>query len=167
MAYLKAHIHVTRDDVVQGCTGSRTSIQNYMSQLRKEGVLIYCGRKDRKSIYTIHDDQSITRLTAQKRDGFEAAIWRSIRIMGSFTPNDLHAVLVGTDYEFEVSEIQNYCSLLVRSKYLTVLRKANKTLSARYKLTNDTGPLPPVEKRARVVIDQNKERVVYAGGVPV
>lgn len=164
MAWLKKHTRVSRDDIVQACTGSKSSALNYMSKLQGEGVLTICGKDGRKNIYTIHDDSDLFRMTAEKRTGLEAALWRSMRIMRVFSPPDLQTTLIGSGVAYEAPQIQAYCSLLVRARYLAVLRKAGKIHAAQYRLVNDTGPLPPIEKRMRVVVDENEDRIVYAGG---
>ena len=63
-------------------------------------------------------------------------------------------------------EAQDYCRFLASAGYLKVIRKATPTLTPRYKLIKNTGPLPPRERRVRAVYDDNLEQFTYvAGGI--
>jgi len=95
----------------------------------------------------------------------EGRIWCAIRSARKFTPLDLRFSLSQGAEAISLEDIQRYCSMLARAGYLSVLRKARPDkYIARYQLTNNSGPMPPVEKRVTVVIDTNKERIVYAPG---
>ena len=58
-----------------------------------------------------------------------------------------------------------YCQLLLKAEYLRVQQKAVPgRREASYRLIRNTGPLPPMERRVRAVIDQNEGKVTYLSG---
>lgn len=58
-----------------------------------------------------------------------------------------------------------YCRMLANAGYLKVIQKANgRGKLARYKLINNSGPLPPRERRVRGVWDDNDGRFIYVAG---
>lgn len=95
----------------------------------------------------------------------EQNIWTAMRQLKSFSPRDLaaHATTEETEVTLEVA--QDYCRALLGAGYLAVARKAvpGKTLAI-YRLTMNTGPLAPREKRVRAVFDANTEETILIGG---
>jgi hypothetical protein len=97
----------------------------------------------------------------------EQNMWTAMRQMKSFSPMGLLANGATTeDVEVTLEMAQGYCRALMSAGYLAVARKAvpGKT-EAIYRLTRNTGPRPPREKRVRAVIDDNDNAVVVIGGV--
>lgn len=96
----------------------------------------------------------------------EQNLWTAMRqLKGGFTPRDLavHAATPETEVTLEMA--QDYCRALLGAGYLAVTRKAvpGKT-PAIYRLTLNTGPLAPRERRVRAVVDANTETVKVIGG---
>lgn len=97
----------------------------------------------------------------------ELNMWTAMRQLKSFTPRGLLASGATTEEtEVTLEMAQAYCRSLLAAGYLAVARKAvpGKT-EAIYRLTRNTGPRPPREKRVRAMIDDNTEAVVVIGGV--
>lgn len=97
----------------------------------------------------------------------EQNMWTAMRQMKSFTPLGLLANGATTEeVEVTLEMAQGYCRSLMAAGYLTVARKAvpGRT-EAIYRLTRNTGPRPPREKRVRAIIDDNTEAVVVIGGL--
>lgn len=97
----------------------------------------------------------------------EQNMWTAMRQMKSFTPTGLLANGATTEeVEVTLEMAQGYCRALMSAGYLAVTRKAVPGRNeAIYRLTRNTGPRPPREKRVRAVIDDNDNAVVVIGGV--
>ena len=95
----------------------------------------------------------------------EHNMWTAMRQLKSFSPRELaaHASTEDTPVTLEVA--QDYCRALLGAGYLVATRKAvpGKQLAI-YRLTRNTGPRPPREKRVRAVVDDNTETVIVIGG---
>jgi hypothetical protein len=95
----------------------------------------------------------------------EQNIWTAMRQLKAFSPRELaaHASTEDTSVTLEVA--QDYCRTLLGADYLVVVRKAvpGKQLAI-YRLTRNTGPRAPREKRVRAVVDDNTEQTILIGG---
>ena len=94
-----------------------------------------------------------------------ANMWTAMRGLRSFSPRDIaaHAGTLKTTVTLEMA--QSYCQMLVRASYLRVLDKAIPgRRDAVYRLIQNSGPRPPVERRVRVVIDENLQKIVHIAG---
>ncbi len=93
-------------------------------------------------------------------------MWRSMRMLGQFTPRDI--ALHSTTDTVKVTEVtaKTYCSILLKAKYLRVLQKAVPgKRQAAYKFVRITGPLPPQVQRVKQVFDPNIRQVTYYPGM--
>jgi hypothetical protein len=163
--FLKKHPKFTNADVADACAASEWKRTNYLRSLRRKGILKPCGREGSTQYFTIFESQDVQIFAAKKRGVKEGAMWQAIRVLKVFTPDDLRVALPSEPIPVTPTEIQNYCSLLTRAKYLTVMQRARPgTRPARYRLINDTGPLPPIKRQLMVVVDGNEDRVIYAQG---
>lgn len=95
----------------------------------------------------------------------EQNMWTAMRQLKSFSPRDLAAQATTEETEVTLETAQEYCRALLGAGYLTVARKAvpGKT-PAIYRLTKNTGPRAPKEKRVRAVVDANTEQTIIIGG---
>ncbi len=92
-------------------------------------------------------------------------MWTAMRQMKSFSPRELAAHATTEETEVTLEGAQDYCRALLGAGYLTVARKAVPgKVPAIYRLTRDTGPRPPREKRVRALIDDNTEQTIVIGG---
>ena len=95
----------------------------------------------------------------------EGNMWTAMRMLKSFTPTDLSAHASTDTVQAPLDIAQTYCRTLLAGGYLKVMRKAAPGLrEAIYRLTKDTGPRPPREKRVRAVVDDNTGQLVVIGG---
>jgi hypothetical protein len=94
----------------------------------------------------------------------EQNIWTAMRQLKSFSPRELAAHASTEDTPITLEVAQDYCRALLGAGYLVVTRKAipGKQLAI-YRLTKNTGPRPPREKRVRAVVDDNTETVTLIG----
>lgn len=95
----------------------------------------------------------------------EQNMWTAMRQLKSFSPRDLAAQAATEETEVTLEAAQDYCRALLGAGYLAVARKAvpGKT-PAIYRLTKNTGPRAPREKRVRAVVDANTEQTIVIGG---
>ena len=94
-----------------------------------------------------------------------ANMWTAMRGLRSFSPRDIaaHSSTQKTTVTLEMA--QSYCQMLVRASYLRVMDKAIPgRRDAVYRLIQNSGPRPPVERRVRVVFDENLQKIVYIAG---
>lgn len=99
----------------------------------------------------------------EPKDTDRDRMWRVMRkLRGSFDVSDV--VMYANCPELEVTEraAQEFCGMLCRAGYLTVLRKAvhGKTRAV-YRLVKDTGPRAPRERRIRVIWDDNLGEIAH------
>lgn len=89
-------------------------------------------------------------------------LWRSMRMMGQFTPRDLAAHSTTDTVSVEEDTAKSYCAMLLKAGYLRVLQKAVPgKRQATYKFVRNTGPQPPKIQRVKQVYDPNLGRVTY------
>ena len=94
----------------------------------------------------------------------ETNMWTAMRQLKSFSPRELAAHATTGETEVTLEAAQDYCRALLGASYLVVARKAvpGKQLAI-YRLTKNTGPRPPREKRVRAVVDDNTATVTVIG----
>lgn len=166
--YLKAHPRITYAEVAANSSLSKAKRSNYLSKLRRLGLLKPCGREGTTQFFSMFSSRDVLERSTQKLATPEAEIWQVMRILGTFSPPDLSAALMASTIQISDRFIQEYCSVLMRANYLRVLAEARLgTSPARYRLVKNTGPLPPERRRIHVLIDPNKDEIVYSKGVRV
>lgn len=95
----------------------------------------------------------------------EQNMWTAMRQLKSFSPRDLAANASTEETEVTLEAAQDYCRALLGARYLAVARKAVPGKApAIYRLTRNTGPRAPREKRVRAVVDDNTEQTIVIGG---
>lgn len=89
-------------------------------------------------------------------------MWRSMRKIKVFMPSDIAMYANTPKCPTSKEDASKYCQFLLAGGYLEVLHKAEPgKREAMYKLVNNTGVLAPVEKRVRIVFDQNKGEIMH------
>ena len=94
-----------------------------------------------------------------------ANMWTAMRGLRSFSPRDIAAHASTDKVTVSIDVAQSYCQMLVRASYLRVMDKAIPgRRDAVYRLIQNTGPRPPVERRIRAVLDENLQKIVHIAG---
>lgn len=94
-----------------------------------------------------------------------ANMWRSMRMLGQFTPRDIVAHSNTDTVTVSDATAQSYCSMLLKARYLRVVQKAVPgKRQATYRFVRNTGPLPPQIQRVKQVFDPNIREVTYYPG---
>jgi hypothetical protein len=131
---------------------------------RKAGLL--------EEVRWVHKERALWRVREAAKQAIvpmarssEDNMWTAMRQWKSFTPRELAAHAATPETAVTLDQAQGYCRALMAAGYLAVSRKAvpGKT-EAIYRLTKNTGPRPPREKRVRAVIDDNTEETIVIGG---
>jgi DNA-binding MarR family transcriptional regulator len=107
-----------------------------------------------------------------KRDGTPVTqgggvmnMWRSMRMLGQFSPRDLALHSTTDTVTVTDTTARSYCSMLLKAQYLRVLQKAVPgKRQATYKFIRNTGPKPPQIQRVKQVFDPNIGEVTYYPG---
>jgi len=146
---------------------SRYTTRTFIRKLRESRHIRVAHTKGPQIFFTAKSVINKIGNQAQQRSTPEGAIWSAIRILGSYSASDVVCSLSGTNLSITLPQVRTYMQRLLQADYLHVVRRAtpDSGREAIYRLINDTGPLPPVIKRKRVVIDQNEDRVVFVEGV--
>jgi hypothetical protein len=170
---LKDRAEITTDDVVDVTGFGRARCREILR--RWEGrVMIKCiTRGSALRVYVPCDGVDLLAAPKQAMAGEHvrdpvANMWRAMRVLDTFTPRDVAAIADIEEAPVSEKDAAGYCQLLLRGEYLRVIEKAQAGVRpATYKLTRNTGPLPPREKRIRALWDDNLGGTTYAAGVGV
>lgn len=96
-----------------------------------------------------------------RRDGRER-MWRTMKMLRTFTPRDLSVAASLPDAPVALEEAKHYARTLSAAGYLTVVRPGTPHGGlATYRFARNTGPKPPVVAHQRVVVDPNLREVVW------
>lgn len=148
------------------------SIREYVKRLHAGGYVKLDSNLPSGHRYVLIKDTGRTAPRLQKdgstviQGGGTASMWRTMRMMAQFSPNDL-VTHSPTKTPVKINSAKDYTGMLFRAGYLRVLQKAKPLLSrpAVYKLIRNTGPQPPQIQRVKQVFDPNLGKVVYTPGV--
>lgn len=102
--------------------------------------------------------------TPVRSGGATANLWRSMRMLKTFSARDLAAHSTTSEVEVPENHAKVYCSHLLAAGYLKVVQKAAPPKRAAiYRLIRDTGPVPPKTQRIQQVYDPNTGKVHAVG----
>lgn len=99
----------------------------------------------------------------------EGNMWRSMRLLGQFSPTDLAAHSSFGGVQINQKTADAYCIDLVDAGFVTCVKKARRGVNeAHYKLVRNTGPEAPTVRRVKGVYDPNTEafQANFTGGLP-
>lgn len=105
-----------------------------------------------------------------RKDGTEVTqgrgreqMWRTIKIIGEFTSQDLARAASTPDFPVAEKTANEYCVMLAGAGYLQTVRAGRPGRFARYRLITSrwTGPRAPMIQRLKQVFDPNTGEVVY------
>jgi hypothetical protein len=121
-----------------------------------------------KNTYTIVKRQLET--PRVKKDGSEISLgrgtenmWRSMRMIGTFSPADLAAAASTSDAEIKLTTAKDYIKHLLRAGYLAIVSESSPGTQANYRIIKSkiSGPFPPQIQRVKQVYDPNLQKVVW------
>jgi len=165
-SFMIRHRQFEYADMLSATNASEWQIQNFASKLRAKGIRKPCGRCGAKQLFTVMDAKAAQAFSAQKRGTKEGAMWSAMRTLKRFTIADVMLVIAHPRMDITQDDVQRYCKLLVKIKYLAKTETgqgAQKVIA--YRMVKDSGPLPVVQRTLQVVVDNNLEKPVYANGL--
>lgn len=147
------------------------TVRTYMIALRRSGHLEVigsaCGEPEFKLAINTGVEAPQLKSNGEKstKGAGKETMWRTIRILGEFTPSDL-VMQCSTVKPVTLSTAKNFIKWLNWAGYLELITSARPSVQARYRIrrTMNTGPVPPVIQRDGRVFDPNLNRVVFARG---
>ena len=146
----------------------RKSIINYVKRLEAGGYVEQRDDFETSYRYQLVKNTGATapRLTKEgmpvTQGGANENMWRSMRMMDFFTPNDLIAHSNTDTTTVALTTAKAYCTALTKAGYLRVVQKARPPHhQAIYKLVRNTGPRPPQVQKIKQVFDPNLNKVTY------
>lgn len=138
---------------------------NLVGRLLNAKLIFEVGRKDNRKVFSAFDRAAAVKLSEKKRKTPLGSMWAAMRSMRTFTPDEVLAVCAADWPELTRQEVQTYCSKITKAEYLKVIQKARpNTRPAKYRLINDSGPLPPRVRVLECVIDGNTDMATYVAG---
>lgn len=161
----------TVKEIAQATDIHQKTVTDYVRRLEAGGYVDRHAGFERTKRYVLRRDAGVHAPRVRKdgtpvtQGGGVQNMWRSMRMLGQFTPRDL--VLHSTTDTVTVTEgtAKSYCSMLLKAGYLRVLQKAVPgKRQASYRFIRNTGPLPPRIQRVKQVYDPNLREVTYYPG---
>lgn len=138
---------------------------NFVAKLKRRGHLTVCGKRDMKTLFTIHDSDARRTKTTAQRQSPEGVMWTVMRVTREFSAQDICLSIGSARPDITPKSVSTYCQKLFKAGYFKVTQTAKPPVRpARYLLINDTGPLPPTIHRKEVIIDGNDGKPVYVQG---
>jgi len=148
---------------------NRDTVKGYVKCLEAGGFLerVEEGRF-RRTVYQLVRDEGVEapRLRADgtptKMGLARDHMWRAMKMLGRFTYVDLAVSASTEDVPVNEMDAKDYVKHLLAAGYLTILVPATPRSKAEYRLTRNTGPMPPMVTRAKVVFDPNLGRIAWS-----
>lgn len=134
----------------------------YLSHCFKHGVIEQVPTVGIISIYRKTDMVGNIEAPGNGRT-MEGKIWEAVRKSRTFTATDIAALATSETMPISPKFVADYIKMLVQCDYVREQRGNARKPSgaARFQLLRDTGPLPPVRKRFRVIVDPNLGEIVH------
>lgn len=160
----------TLSDLVARTGADRKTVADYLRCLLPGGVI----QAEDGDGYSLIDDRGFhaPRLNRSGQPVVQGAgmqnMWNSMRGLVEFSPRDIAAHSTTPDVRVTEPTVKSYCTMLLRTGYLRVLRKAEPSAGrqAVYRLIRNSGPKPPQIQRIKQVFDPNTGTVHVPGEQP-
>lgn len=155
-------------DVAAKTKMATDTIRDYLNGLEKAGYLKGTPGQTIGSAkhYTLVKDAGFD-APRVKRDGSPCKrgagneqMWRTMRILKTFTCAELAVNASTTKHQVKESTAVDYCGDLLKAGYLRVV-SGHGPVAVTYRLIRNTGPKPPIVQRIKQIYDQNQQKVVW------
>ncbi len=156
------------------------TIRTYLQGLENAGFIEFLGSVPRDdgrpgtvNLYKLVNDCGVEAPRVRKDGSFvtqgrgREQLWRTMKILKSFTPRELTIAASTEDHAVKESETQRYVTFLHQAGYLIRIDEADSKHQARYRFNTrkNTGPKPPQVQRLKTLYDPNLGKIVYQEGV--
>lgn len=161
----------TVSEILDVSDADRSDVRDFVKRLHKAGLIQQTDmRPNGETVFKAVVRQSAT--PKVRRDGTviegaskQKAIWNAIRnaaFLRGFTAQDLVGHSSTDTVTLERSAVQTYIQMLAKAGYLIQLDKGGPGRLSIWRLDPgmNTGPLPPIILRTKVVFDQNRHQVI-------
>lgn len=156
---------VTHADIKGATNVTEYKRTTFVAKLKRLGHLHKCGSRGRDDLFTVHSEEALRRNDTEKRQSPQGGMWASMRVLGNFTPIEVHRAINQRHPDTTEKIVTAYCQNLMKAGYLRVVQTAKIGVRpARYRLIKNTGPLPPQVKHKQVIIDGNDGTVAHVAG---
>jgi len=158
----------TATQIVIATDINRKTITDYIKRLEAGGYVEKHKQFDETKMFILVRDAGV-HAPRLKKDGTPVTMgsgtknmWRSMRMLKTFTSRDLALHSTTDTVVVEEATAHRYCGMLLKAKYLRVLKKAVPgKCQATYRFVRDTGPKPPQIQNVKQVFDPNLNEVTY------
>lgn len=168
----------TTHDVVRASRVDKEAVQTYLQALENGGFIASLGERkaigDRKHYQLVRDiGVEAPRIDRKGRTVVQSRgnenMWRTMRIMGEFSPRELAARASTPDTVVAEATAKTYVKSLANAGYLALVDPGHSFIrgkgakQARYRLlaSKYTGPRPPMIQRTKSVYDPNLGKIVW------
>lgn len=171
MEYAAGDRTFTARDVFNLSNASMSDIYDFLRRLTKAAIveLVADADKNDLKLYRVVTKQSMT--PKVRRDGTiiegvtkQKAMWNYLRLAGpnGFTAHDISVWASTDETRIGVDVARSYVGYLAKAGYLIELEKGKSGNLGIYRLAPkmNTGPLPPMVLRTKLVFDQNRHEIV-------
>lgn len=163
--YIASKESVTHADIKGAVDVTDYKRTNFVAKLKRDGLLKKCGKRGIHDLFTVHDAEALRKNDTEKRQSPQGGMWAGMRVLGNFTPIEIHKAILQRHPDITEMTVTKYCQQLLKAEYLRVVQTAKIGVRpARYRLIKDTGPLPPQVKHKQVIIDGNSGEVAHVEG---
>lgn len=157
-------------EIVAATDINRKTVTDCIKRLEAGGIVERLSGEDRPARFRLLRDAGV-HIPRFRPDGTAVLqgsgtenMWRSMRMMQTFSPRDIAAHSTTEIVQVSEGSAMAYCKLLLATGYLRVVRKAVPgKRQAVYRLVRNSGPLPPMIQRVKQVFDQNTSTVYRPG----
>lgn len=162
--------------VVGQCNVTRKTVQDYILSLHRGGIAEIVDERPTGGFGACQQERwfRLTRRPVEaprlRKDGTpclptgQSQMWRAIRALGTFTYHELAHAASTDDVQIAPQAAKTYSNRLGRAGYLIPVQPGKPKVATLWRLkpSMNTGPLPPLIMRTKLVWDQNKQEVVAA-----
>ena len=164
----KIHQEFTAHDLSAAARRSLEYVREAFKEWVKCGFLEQSGKRGSRVVYRVTSkagNPSDAEEESVQSGPFEK-MWFAIRHAGGpFTYRDIAMMANSEATPVTEQEAQTFCQMLANSGYLRADVKADgRGRLAIYRLIQNTGPIPPRERRVRGVWDENKQAFTHIQG---
>jgi hypothetical protein len=161
-------------DVDQRTNVDRASSKDYVHRLERGGFVHRIGEgpghkgKGTATLWRLlkspFEAPRLDRAGNELQEPLEALMWRTARIVKTFTASELASMASLPDREVRLGLARRFVSVLAAAEILRPVGPASGPVERTYRLVRDLGPLAPSISRTQMVFDPNSRQVI---GTPV
>ncbi|UWQ34595.1 hypothetical protein K3555_08965 [Leisingera sp. M527] len=164
--YVSARQFFTLEGVREALPASSANERDrFFRRLKRAGQMKIWARDGNKTFWTVKSYSEFRQAVADHNNSNEGAIWIALRLMEFGTPRDILAAAHPARPELNQKIVTGYLKDLLQAGYLRLQRGQQKLRpDTQVYLARDTGPIAPMKRSVRVMIDENLDKITWAAG---